>query len=122
MIIALVSGQAPSEPLTAMEKEVIQNIQNQSIGIEKVEMLSLPDDYLGRVAGRVIRSSFEERFRIVVPDSQAAPTNSPNSPATTDSATGRVGQSNRASNILVIAAAALLVVGVFVVIKGRPAS
>ena len=52
----------------AIEREVLDNVKHQALGSGTVEDLAMPDDFLRRVADRVIRASFEERYRIVVND------------------------------------------------------
>jgi hypothetical protein len=55
-------------PVISVEAEVIGNIKSQAIGGHTVGDLHLSDGFLRRVADRVIRESFEERFRLVVAD------------------------------------------------------
>jgi hypothetical protein len=62
------ASNAPAEPDISVEDEVLANIEHIEIGPVKVQALALPPEYLRRVADRIIQSSFEERFRIVVPD------------------------------------------------------
>jgi len=50
--------------------EVLENIRNQPLGDGTVADLALPEDFLKRVADRIVRSSFEERYRIVVEDTK----------------------------------------------------
>jgi hypothetical protein len=54
------------------EAEVLTNLKAQAIGSATVADLDMPDEYLKRVAGRILRASFEENFRIVVPDEKPA--------------------------------------------------
>jgi hypothetical protein len=56
----------------SVELEVLGNIRAQALGPGTVADLELPEDFLRRVADHVIRQSFEERYRIVVPDAPAA--------------------------------------------------
>jgi hypothetical protein len=51
--------------------EVLANVENQPLGAGRVADLDLPEDLLRRLSDRILRSSFEERFRIVV-DAPAA--------------------------------------------------
>lgn len=53
--------------------EVLENIRNQPLGDGTVADLALPEDFLKRVADRIVRSSFEERYRIVVKDAETPP-------------------------------------------------
>jgi hypothetical protein len=82
--------QEPTTPQVSVEDEVLANVKAQQIGPATVADLALPDDFLRRVADRVIRSSFEDRYRIVVPDPKPDATKSttsePSKPATTKSA------------------------------------
>lgn len=55
-------------PQISIEEEVLANVKSQPIGPATVDDLNLPGPFLRRVASRAIRSSFEERYRIVVPD------------------------------------------------------
>jgi hypothetical protein len=54
------------------EAEVVANLKHQPIGNATVADLEMPDEYLRRVAGRILRASFEENFRIVVPEEKDA--------------------------------------------------
>lgn len=62
--------QRPQLPPTPadLEMEVLENIRNQPLGDGTVADLALPEEFLRRVADRIVRSSFEERYRIVVKD------------------------------------------------------
>jgi len=61
--------QAEKEVRTiSIEDEVLGNLKAQPIGPATLGDLALPDDFLKRIGDRVIRSSFEDRYRIVVPD------------------------------------------------------
>lgn len=55
----------------SIEDEVLGNVKNQALGRGSVDDLALPDEFLKRVSDRVIRESFEARYRIVVPDPPA---------------------------------------------------
>ena len=55
-----------------MQDQVLSNLRNSPIGNHTLETLQLPGDYLGRVADRILRSSFEQQFRVVVPDGTSA--------------------------------------------------
>lgn len=71
----------PSQPEVSIEDEVLANLQGMDMGPVKLESLALPQEYLRRVADRIIQSSFEDRFRIVVPDPKPDGTD-PDAPAT----------------------------------------
>ena len=71
----------PAEPKVSVEDEVLSNLHNKDLGPVKLESLAMPDDYLRRVADRIIQSSFEEQFRIVVPDPKPQPDAQPAVPA-----------------------------------------
>jgi hypothetical protein len=62
-----------ASPAVSIEAEVLGNIRAQTIGPATVADLPLPDDFLRRVADRIVRSSYEERFRIVVSAEHAHP-------------------------------------------------
>jgi hypothetical protein len=74
LCLVAMTGQAqdanapPPKPEVSVEDEVLANLHAFDLGPVKLEALAMPDDYLRRVATRVLQSSFEERFRIVVPD------------------------------------------------------
>jgi hypothetical protein len=59
-----------------LEAEVLENVKGQPLGDGTVADLGLPDEFLRRVADRIVRSSYEERYRIVVRDA-AAPAGAP---------------------------------------------
>jgi len=67
----------------AIEQEVLDNVRRQAVGDHQVEDLNLPESLLRRVADRVIRSSYEQRYRIVVPDSATQPADAAASDRTT---------------------------------------
>lgn len=60
-----------------LEAEVLANLKQQAVGTATIADLGLPDEYLKRVAGRILRASFEETFRIVVADAKPADEGSP---------------------------------------------
>ncbi|GJQ27099.1 MAG: hypothetical protein HBSAPP02_21310 [Phycisphaerae bacterium] len=51
---------------TAIEDEVLENLRGQELGPAAVRDLKLPEPFLRRVADRVIRTTFRERYRVVV--------------------------------------------------------
>jgi hypothetical protein len=59
---------ARTEPLVSIEDEVLTNVKSQPLGAGTVGDLGAPDGFLRLVGDRIIRSSFEERYRVVVPD------------------------------------------------------
>src|SRR5438105_4155449 len=61
----------PATRPQSIEDEVLANIQHQRIGSRTVADDHLPGAFLARVADRIIRESFEERFRIVISDADA---------------------------------------------------
>ena len=64
---------APEVPTPeAIEQEVVENVKHQPLGLGTVEDLAMPEDFLRRVADRIVRSSYEERYRIVVKDGPRA--------------------------------------------------
>jgi hypothetical protein len=62
---SLQDQQAPPTP-AELEQEVLDNVLGQRLGDGTVADLALPEEFLRRVADRIVRSSFEERYRIVV--------------------------------------------------------
>jgi hypothetical protein len=58
----------PSDPDISIEDEVLQNLQNLQLGPVTVADLDPPKEFLRRVSDRIIRSSFEDRYRIVLAD------------------------------------------------------
>jgi hypothetical protein len=52
----------------SIEDEVLGNIRAQRIGPATVGDLNLPEPFLRRFADRILRSSFEDNFRVVVAD------------------------------------------------------
>jgi hypothetical protein len=58
----------PPPPAVSIEAEVLGQLKNQPLAKGTVDDLALPDEYLKRVADRIIRSTYEARYRIVVPD------------------------------------------------------
>jgi hypothetical protein len=76
LLLSLSRQGAPPAPTPAqIEQEVFENVQKQPLGDGTVEDLALPSEFVRRVADRIVRASYEERYRIVVRDeaSPAAP-------------------------------------------------
>ncbi len=55
----------------SVEQEVLQQVQQQPIGSHTVAALNLPQDFLRRVVDRIIRSSYQQRYHVVVQDDKA---------------------------------------------------
>lgn len=60
------SSQQSATDRSAAQQQVIEQLLAQPIGAHRVADLGMPEAYLRRVVDRIIRSSFESRFRIVV--------------------------------------------------------
>ena len=58
----------PPQRTISIEDEVLSNVKAQPVGPVTVAELAYPDEYLRRVSDRIVRSSFESRYRVVVPD------------------------------------------------------
>lgn len=89
--------------------EVVGNVRAQPLGPATVGDLALPESFLRRYSERIVRSSFEERFRVVIDDhgmppakdpvvarapaaaNRAAQLPPPNAPATSSTSTIRIG-------------------------------
>lgn len=71
LIAAGAQAQPPPPSPADIEREVLENVRNQPLGDGTVADLALPEEFLRRVADRIVRSSFEERYRIVVEDEKA---------------------------------------------------
>ncbi|HVP73558.1 MAG TPA: hypothetical protein VMS30_07460 [Phycisphaerales bacterium] len=67
-ICMLGMAQAPPGPDVSVEDEVLGNLRNQAIGRQTLADLNLPEAFLRREADRIIRASFDDRYRIVVKD------------------------------------------------------
>lgn len=75
---------APSSQSTdprSIEDEVLANLLDHRIGDKTLADLAYPEDFLRRVADRIIRESFERRFRIVVDEEEKPTTQSASAPA-----------------------------------------
>lgn len=59
-------------PSVSIEDEVLSNLRSQKLGEGTVDDLALPEAFLRRIGDRVIRDSFEQRFRAVVTDEALA--------------------------------------------------
>jgi len=69
LLLASAAQTPQSQPTPAeLEIEVRENVRNQPLGDGTVADLALPEEFLRRVADRIVRSSYEERYRIVVDD------------------------------------------------------
>src|SRR5262249_18005991 len=56
----------PPEP--SIEDEVLDNIRSRAIGEHRFADYEYPEEFLRRYADRIVRSSYEKRFRVVVHD------------------------------------------------------
>lgn len=106
----------PASEIERLEREVMDNLRALPVGKGTVDDLNLPEDFRRRVADRALRVSYEQRFRIIVPDAASragttsAPALTPSSSLPTKPAsrpTGRViWSSGGLITILIIAMAA----------------
>ncbi|OWY70063.1 hypothetical protein B7486_17320 [cyanobacterium TDX16] len=55
---------------TPLASRVVEELRARPIGNHTLDVLNQPDEYLHRVADRMIRSAFETQFRIVVRESK----------------------------------------------------
>ncbi|HKQ48975.1 MAG TPA: hypothetical protein VJZ71_12965 [Phycisphaerae bacterium] len=72
-VMALTASHAlaqSSQP--TMQDQVLNNLRQSPVGGHTLEALRLPEDYLRRVADRILRTSYEQQFRVVVPDGTGA--------------------------------------------------
>lgn len=93
LLVAMYEPRAVAQPNAAtttrpdleIQNEVIENILRQPIGRHRVADLHLSDTFVRRVADRVTREAYQQRFRIVVDDGNASgqPTTTQSDPATT---------------------------------------
>jgi hypothetical protein len=64
----LLLGAAAQQAAPAtVEAEVRARVLAQPVDLGRVEDLALPEPFIGRVVGRIVRGSFRERFHRVVP-------------------------------------------------------
>jgi len=61
-----------SEPPASVEEEVRANVLAQPVGDHRVADYALPDAFVARIADRVICSSYQQRYRVVVHDAPPA--------------------------------------------------
>ncbi|MCY2959487.1 MAG: hypothetical protein NTY35_04915 [Planctomycetota bacterium] len=64
-LVLIAVPQGPESQRSQLE-EVMSNVQAQPLGSGTVADLALPEDLLRRLSDRILRSSFEDAFRIVV--------------------------------------------------------
>lgn len=71
---------------TAIEDEVLENLRGQELGPAAMRDLKLPEPFLRRVGDRVIRTTFRERYRVVIaqPNLPASGTQSTSTDGTSD--------------------------------------
>ena len=67
-----VSSQSPAAPAPRAEDEVLASLRAEPCGAGTLADLQFPEPFLRRVADRVLRASYQERFRVIVADGQAA--------------------------------------------------
>lgn len=51
---------------TPFASRVVEELRSRPVGNHTLDVLNLPEEYLHRVADRMIRSAFESQFRIVI--------------------------------------------------------
>jgi len=56
----------------SLQQEVTQRLKSQPIGGHTLECLNVPEEFLNRVADRIIRMDYQKRFRSVAPEPAAA--------------------------------------------------
>lgn len=67
--ISAATAQDAGPPL---EIEVAREIQNQPVGNNTIEDFALPDEFVRRVADRVVRIQYQNRYRMVYDDESEA--------------------------------------------------
>lgn len=72
----------PAPPPGPFERQVIQSLREQPIDAARIEDLNLPDEFLRRLADRIIRASYQRHFRAVVRDPASTRPADPNPPTT----------------------------------------
>lgn len=78
--LAQTAGGAPSAAGPSIEQNLVARLKAQPISQGTAENLGLPDEFLQRVADRIIRMDYQKRFRVVLKDdaaAQAGPSASP---------------------------------------------
>lgn len=56
----------------SIQDQILSNLRNAFVGRHTLGDLNLPEDYLRRVGDRILRNSYEQQFRVVVPDGSNA--------------------------------------------------
>src|SRR5262249_59001295 len=79
--IAAAAGRVPARTSQSVEDEVQANIRRERIGERTVDDDALPEAFLRRVADRVIRATYQQRYRVVIDDRGAAATQPGSAPA-----------------------------------------
>ena len=70
LCIPCVAAAQPGPTHTQFSSRVVEELRARPVGNHTLDVLNLPDEYLHRVADRMIRSAFESQFRIVVRESK----------------------------------------------------
>src|SRR4051812_46743353 len=60
-----------------LEADVVANLKKKDIRLATLDDLELPASYLHRVAGRILRSSFEENFRSIASETTLSDARTP---------------------------------------------
>ncbi len=68
MTIGQIPDTQPAGEPEQFEREVMEYVRSQPVGKGTVGDLNLSEEFLRRVSDRALRASYEQRFRIVVPD------------------------------------------------------
>lgn len=116
LLVSLLAGGASAFQTTTAAStpnaadEVVRRILREPVGSRTLADFNYPDDYLHRVADRFVRSSFEQRFRMIVPDYR--PTSQPFTPSVIDLVNSGANQFPTMVVILAIGISIMVVVGV----------
>lgn len=123
-------AQSPPSSIAALqptaEDEVLANIRSQRVGDATLEAFNLPDDFLRRVADRVIRSTYMEQFHVVIDDRPAGASAASSKSPDASAAGSGLPEAAPGSARWAWAVGAIVLLGVFVVAlraltrKGQP--
>jgi hypothetical protein len=69
-VMAQTPGRMPSG--ASLEQDLLNRLKSQSVGQGTLNSLALPDEFLHRVADRIVRMDYQKKYRAVMRESTAA--------------------------------------------------
>lgn len=100
---------APSADEAKLIKDVVDGLKRQPAGLSRLDSLNLPDEFLARVADRIVRMDYQKQMRSVRLASPAAAITPPATPAKPPAKDDAAGSFNWVTAILAVIVLAIFI-------------